>query len=223
MIVLLEKVLTAEQLVVARDLMSKGQFLDGRESAGEQARSQKNNLELKLTTSLRDALNNLVMGALIKHPTYLNAGLPHRIASPYYSCYREGMSYGDHVDDPIMGQGNQYRSDVAITIFLNAPEDYEGGDLCIDTTFGRQRIKGKAGDGIMYPASSRHQVEMITRGERLAAVTWMQSLIPEPDRRDLLYQLYLAKESLREQQADSETTQRVNHSYVNLVRMWSRL
>ena len=116
-----------------------------------------------------------------------------------------------------------YRSDVAITLFLNSPEEYEGGELAIHTSFGPQLVKLAAGEGVMYPASSLHEVKEVTRGERCVAVTWMQSLVTQADRRELLYQLYLAREHLRKAAPDAESTHRVDQSYVNLVRMWTRL
>jgi PKHD-type hydroxylase len=227
MLVTLESVLAPAQLVMARSLLADGEFADGRASAGEQARRHKRNEELVADAAAMSALNNLVMGALVRHPVYLNAGLPHRIAAPYYSRYGKGMHYGQHVDDPVMGQGpdptSRYRCDVAITIFLSDPADYDGGELVVHTSFGPQSIRLPAGHGVMYPASSLHEVTRVTRGERLAAVTWMQSLVPAAEQRELLYRLWQARETLRREQPDSAATQRVDQSYLNLVRMWSGL
>lgn len=223
MLYTLDNVLDQDRLQLAGDLMSTGRFESGKRSAGGMASSGKHNLELEITTAQRTRLDNLVMGALVRHPVYLHAGLPRKVSAPYYVLYRQGMRYDYHVDDPVMGQQDKYRADMAITLFLNAAADYEGGELEIETAYGTQRFCGEAGDGVMYPASSRHRVTEITRGERLVAVTWMQSLVPETERRDLLYQLYQAGESLRRDAPDSETTRRVHHSYCNLVRMWSVL
>ncbi|MGB5708011.1 MAG: Fe2+-dependent dioxygenase [Arenicellales bacterium] len=221
MLIIVPSVLNQEQLGASRQLLSEGTFIDGRLSAGEQARRHKNNQEFSADDKQTSALNNLVMGALISHPVYLNAGLPRRIAAPYYCRYLSGMAYGSHIDDPIMGQGDRYRCDIAITVFLNGPDEYQGGELEIETEFGSKRVKLEAGDAVMYPASSRHSVNEVASGERLVAVTWMQSLVRESDKRSLLYQLYLAKESLRKSDPDAEVTHRVDQSYVNLVRMWS--
>ncbi len=227
MLVTLPGVLDVPQLAMVRSLLESGAFHDGRGSAGEIARRQKHNEELVADAGTSEALNNLVMGALVRHAVYLNAGLPHRIAAPYYSRYRRGMRYGAHVDDPVMGQGpdprSRYRCDVAITLFLNEPTEYDGGELVIHTRFGPQRVKLPAGDGVMYPASSLHEVDEVTRGERLAAVTWMQSMVPEAERRELLYSLWEARETLRAEQPDAPATRQVDQSYLNLVRMWSRV
>ena len=223
MLIELESVLSADQLMAARQLLSEGSFVDGRASAGERARRHKFNQEFVANTEKTSQINNLVMGALVRHPVYLNAGLPYRIAAPFYSRYLNGMKYGSHIDDPIMGEGDRYRSDVAITIFLNSPDEYRGGELEIETEFGPQQVKMAAGNGVMYPASSRHQVKAVTEGERLVAITWMQSLVPESSKRHLLYQLYQARERLRQLDPDGEATHQVDQSYANLVRMWSRI
>ena len=227
MLVILENVLAPAQLTLVRSRLADGQFSDGRTSAGDIAQRNKFNEELVAGTDDMAMLHNLVMGALVRNPVYRNAGLPHRVATPYYSRYHAGMKYGLHVDDPVMGQGAdpsaRYRCDVAITIFLTGPEDYDGGELVVHTAFGEQSIKLPAGYGVMYPASSLHEVTEVTRGERLAAVTWMQSLVPDAEKRELLYRLWEARESLRIEQPDSAVTTRVDQSYVNLVRMWAKV
>ena len=147
--------------------------------------------------------------------------MPRKTATPYYARYMPGMTYGNHVDDPIMGQGELYRSDVSVTIFLNGPQDYAGGELCIQTPFGEQQVKLPAGDAVIYPSSSIHRVAEVTRGERLVAVSWIQSLVREPDRRALLHELNQAREVLLKERPDAPDTAQVNQSYINLVRMWS--
>jgi PKHD-type hydroxylase len=188
------------------------------------ARRVKHNDELALERSQLSELNNLVMGNLVKHPVYRSAAMPLKIAAPYYARYTKGMSYGVHVDDPVMGQGAElYRSDISVTIFLNSPEDYDGGELVIQTSFGEQQVKLPAGDAVIYPSSSLHRVAEVSHGERLVAVSWIQSLVREADRRALLHDMNLAREALLQEQPDTELTARVNHSYINLVRMWSEL
>jgi PKHD-type hydroxylase len=149
--------------------------------------------------------------------------MPLKVATPYYAHYTAGMSYGDHVDDPIMGDGEIYRTDVSVTIFLNAPDEYKGGELVIQTSFGEQQVKLTAGDAIIYPSSSRHRVAEVTEGERLVAVSWIQSLVRDPDKRALLHELNLARETLLNEKPDADETRQVNQSYINLVRMWSEV
>ncbi len=225
MLITLPAILVPERLTLVRKLLASGRFENGWSSAGEQARRHKHNEELVTGDERMSHLNNAVMGALVQHPVYLNAGLPHRVAVPYYSRYRPGMKYGPHVDDPVMGPDpkSRYRCDVAITVFLSEPDEYEGGELIVHTDFGHQSVKLSAGDGVMYPASSLHEVRPVTRGERLAAVTWLQSLVPVAERRELLYQLWLAREELRHNAPEAESTRRVDRSYLNLVRLWTRM
>jgi PKHD-type hydroxylase len=133
------------------------------------------------------------------------------------------MSYGTHVDDPVMGQGELYRSDLSVTVFLVNPDSYDGGELCIQTDFGEQQVKLTAGDAVLYPSSSIHRVAEVTRGERLVAVSWIQSLVRAPEQRALLHELNLAREALLQERPDAPETEQVNHSYINLVRMWSEV
>jgi PKHD-type hydroxylase len=134
------------------------------------------------------------------------------------------MTYGEHVDDPIMGStGPRFRSDVSMTIFLNPPETYDGGELAIRTPFGEQRVKLPAGDAVVYPSSSLHRVTEVSRGERLVALTWIQSYVRDPAQRELLYELNLAREHLLKSAPDDAATAYLDRSYANLVRMWSDL
>lgn len=222
MLVEIKNVLSKEQLTNVQSHLADGKFVDGKLSAGSAAIRVKNNQELAKDDKLVDYLNDLVMGSLVANKSYQAAVMPARIASPFYVRYQTGMQYGDHVDDPIMGSpGGHYRTDVSTTVFLNNPEDYEGGELIINASFGEHKVKLNAGDAITYPSSMLHRVAEVTSGERLVAVTWAQSLIRDPAQRELLYMLHKAKEKLlNERPQDSETAQ-VNTAYVNLVRMWS--
>ncbi len=226
MLNILPEVLDSQQLATVRQILDEGRFASGKASAGAHACRQKENEELVDTDAQMSRLNNLLMGALIQHPVYLNAGLPYRIAVPYYARYRRGMRYGPHVDDPVMGGPDpraRYRCDVAITVYLSGADEYAGGELVIQTDFGEQQVKRPAGDGVMYPASSVHEVLPVTEGERLVAVTWMQSMVPTPGHRDLLYQLWLAREEMRQSAPEADSTRRIDQSYVNLIRMWTQV
>lgn len=214
-------VLTTTHLATVRKLLAGARFVDGKLSAGAAAKPVKNNEELDRNAVQMEHLNNLVMGSLVQHPVYRRGALPLRVAAPYYARYQPGRSYGDHVDDPIMGtDGALYRSDIAITLFLNPPEDYTGGELVIHTAFGGHAVKLAAGDAVMYPASSLHHVREVTQGERLVAVTWLQSLVRDPAQRELLYQLNQARETLLQKSPGSPEATQVNTAYVNLIRMW---
>ena len=224
MLLHLKNVLTRDQLEGARALLREVKFQDGKASAGLAAARVKNNQEADRKAAVISKIDNLVMGALVRHPDYKAGALPLKVATPFYARYVPGMRYGDHVDDPIMGgEDGLYRTDVAITVFLNEPAEYDGGELTVNTAFGEQKIKLPAGDAVMYPASSLHRVAEVTRGERLVAVTWVQSMVRDPARRELLYMLNQARESLLRQSPESAEAAQVNTAYVNLFRMWSEL
>jgi PKHD-type hydroxylase len=223
MLTYVKGVLNTAQLGAAGNLLAAGSFADGGHSAGMAARRVKHNEELSLDDAHLTELNQLVMGCLVKHPVYRSAAMPLKVATPYYARYTQGMAYGEHVDDPVMGEGQLYRSDISVTIFLNDPADYDGGELVITTAFGDQAVKLDAGDAVLYPASTAHRINEVTRGERLVAVSWIQSMIRNAEQRALLHELNQAREVLLREQPDAEATHRVNQSYINLVRMWSEV
>jgi len=224
MLITIPNLLDEQRLDFIQQTLEKSNFVDGTLSAGMAAKRVKNNEELAASEQQMQQLNNLVMGSLVQHNEFKAAAIPLRVAAPYYARYSKGMTYGDHVDDPIMGSaGQQYRSDVSTTVFLNEPAEYEGGELVISTSFGEQKIKLSAGSAVVYPSSSLHHVAEVTKGTRLVAVTWAQSMIREPAKRELLYTLNQARESLLKQRPDDEETKKIDVSYVNLFRMWSEL
>ncbi len=223
MLLRIPAVLDGKQLQTVQQLLAHAPFVDGKLSAGLAAKRVKHNEEVAQEAGQLKQLNDIVMGSLVSNSVYRNGALPHRVAAPFYARYTAAMGYGDHVDDPVMGPGPRYRSDIAITIFLSDPQSYEGGELVIHTAFGDRDIKLAAGDAIMYPASSLHRVAEVTRGERLVAITWVQSLVRDAAKRELLYELNLAREKLLQTLPEAEETARVNTAYVNLVRMWAEL
>ena len=217
-------VLNPAQIEEVQRLLAEAPFRDGKYSAGREARPVKENEEMVQEDTRYARLNEIVMRALVNHPLFQQAALPLRVASPFYARYRPGMQYGDHVDDPVMGPiTGRYRSDVSTTVFLNAPEDYAGGELVIRTSYGEARFKGEAGSAVVYPSHSLHRVAPVTEGERLVAVTWTQSLVRDAARRELLFELGQARDALLEKAPRDEATARVSHSYVNLLRMWAEL
>lgn len=224
MLITIPEVLNKEELAVVRDFIAEADFVDGKLSAGSEAIDVKNNLEIRTSDQHMSQLNNLVMGKLVKHPVYLNAAMPAKIAAPFYARYTQGMQYGKHIDDPIMGPaGQRYRTDLSITVFLNPPEDYDGGELVVQTAFGEQRVKLEAGDAVMYPSGSTHCVTEVTRGERVVAVTWLQSMVRDSSQRELLYRLSQARDILLDKSKGAKETELVSNTYINLVRMWSEV
>ena len=222
MLLTIKNVLTENQLKVIRTLLANADFTDGKLSAGKEASTVKNNTELSPNSQLHEQLNQMLMPSLLQNPDYKASTFPLKVATPFYARYTAGMDYGFHVDDPVMGplQG-RYRSDISTTVFLN--EGYEGGELVIKTAFGEQSIKLKAGDAVVYPSTSMHKVNPVTKGERLVAVTWAQSMIKDSAKRELLYELGQARETLLENRKDSPETSQVSNVYANLVRRWSEV
>ena len=224
MLIEIPALLSKKKLTEIQDILAQADFIDGKLSAGMAAQRVKNNSELSSDARVMERLNALVMGTLVQHPIFQTAALPHRVAAPFYARYQQGQTYGEHIDDPVMGPpGQRYRSDISCTVFLNAPSDYAGGELQIKTQYGPQTVKLDAGSAILYPSYSLHQVNPVTSGTRLVAVTWIQSMIRQAERRELLYELSQAREKLLREQPDAEVTHQVDHSYVNLIRMWSEI
>jgi PKHD-type hydroxylase len=224
MLLTLSGVLKRDEVALAREWLAGVTFVDGKASAGAAARRVKRNLEAERGAAELERFDEMVMGGLSRHPVYRGGALPLHAATPLYIRYAAGMDYGEHLDDPIMGSGGvMYRSDVAVTVFLSAPEEYDGGELVIRGAQAEQRIKLPAGDAVLYPAGTLHHVRPVTRGERLVAVTWVQSVVRDPARRELLYGLNLAREKLLASAPGAEETAQVNAAYMNLIRMWSDL
>jgi PKHD-type hydroxylase len=224
MLLTIPELLNQAQIEKIRHLLQDAQFVDGRLSAGFAAAKVKNNLEMQPEPERMRLLIRITMASLGHNETFRFGVLPHRVADPMFARYDPGMTYGDHVDDPIMGaNGPRFRADVSMTIFLNAPETYDGGELVVRTSFGEQRVKLPAGHAVVYPSSSLHQVARVTRGERLVALTWVQSYVRDPARRELLYELNVARERLLRDAPGAETTSYVDRSYANLLRMWAEV
>lgn len=224
MLLTIPNLLNTAQLDKIHALLAEAEFIDGRLSAGFAAAKVKHNQEMRQDPQRMQVLIRIIMASLGHHETFRFGVLPHRVADPIFARYQPGMTYGDHVDDPIMGSsGPRFRTDVSMTLFLNPPRAYDGGELVIRTSFGERKVKLSAGDAVVYPSSSLHQVAPVSRGERLVALTWIQSYVRDPARRELLYELNQARETLLKQAPEARHTAQVDRSYANLVRMWSEL
>lgn len=212
------------QLEKIHEVLKDASFVDGRRTAGFAAARVKSNLEVQLHPDRMKLLIRVIMASLGHSETFRFGALPHRVADPIIARYEPDMAYGDHVDDPIMGNtGPRFRTDVSMTLFLNPPTAYDGGELVVRTSFGEKQVKLGAGDAVCYPSSSLHRVTPVTRGERLVALTWIQSYVRDAAQRELLYELNLAREPLLKQAPEAEITGYVDKSYANLLRMWADL
>ncbi|MCK4709049.1 MAG: Fe2+-dependent dioxygenase [Gammaproteobacteria bacterium] len=220
MLASIDHLISAQNLTRIKQLLEDSPFLDGKLSAGMIAKGVKNNEEMNPQSNHFKELNELVMSNLVRHPKYKAVAWPKRVAAPFYARYEPGMEYGEHVDDPIMGQGDIYRTDVSTTIFLSEPDEYEGGELVIKDTYGERSIKLAAGSAVIYPSHSRHYVAPVTKGVRYVAVTWAQSTVRDPSKREMLYELNQAREILYKELPDSEATRKISATFNNLVRSW---
>lgn len=222
MLITLPGVLDADTLQRVRELLAGVPFVDGRASAGGDARRVKNNEEVDPADQRVATLNRLVLLPLYRHPAFQAAAMPRRLSGAFFARYQPGMQYGSHVDDPVMGpEGGRYRSDVSMTVFLNPSDRYDGGELVIETEYGEQRVKLEAGDAVIYPSSSLHRVDPVTRGERMVAVAWAESMVREPERRRLLFELQQIEEQLRASDPDADVTRKTGRVRANLMRMWA--
>ena len=223
MLLQIPDLLNSAQLNKLHELLAGARFVDGRLTAGMAASKVKDNQELAPEPELLQRLYRIVMASVGHNARFRSAALPVKVADFIFARYQPGMRYGDHVDDPIMGQGPRFRNDVSMTIFLNDPDSYDGGELVIRTPFGEQQVKLPAGHAVVYPSASVHRVAEVTRGERLVALTWIQSFVRDAARRELLFELDQAREHLLRSEPDSDVTKNIDRSYVNLLRMWAEV
>ncbi|NOZ11925.1 MAG: Fe2+-dependent dioxygenase [Gammaproteobacteria bacterium] len=214
-------ILNKKELGFISRILDQGEFEDGRLTAGKVAARVKNNLQFKKTDDNRKHLNNTVIKALNGSDVFRSAVLPKRIHRPLFGRYESGMEYGYHVDAALMDKPNTLRTDVSVTVFLNDPGDYDGGELTIDSSLGEQKIKLPAGYAFAYPSSTLHRVAPVTRGVRLVAVTWAHSYIRDPAQREILFDLRRVCLGLTALHADSDEAGLANKTHTNLLRMWA--
>jgi PKHD-type hydroxylase len=228
MLLQIPQVLDASALRQAREMLAAAAWVDGRATAGPQAAQAKRNQQLDPATPAAQALRALVLQALDGHALFFSAALPKRVLPPQFNRYSgETNHYGDHVDQAIRygGQGSEpglrIRTDLSCTLFLSDPTNYDGGELVIEHSFGPQRVKLAAGDLVLYPGTSVHRVEPVTRGARLAAFFWIESMVRRDDQRQLLFDMDMALMRLRGTHGESPETVRLTGTYHNLLRMWA--
>jgi len=216
-------ILDREQLRQLRAALDAADWTDGRETVGAQGAQVKRNRQLPDASPLRRQLGEVVLAALAKSPLYHAATLPLRTLPPRFNRYEGGGEYGMHVDGSVMAlpNGEQLRSDISCTLFLSDPGDYDGGELIVSDTYGEHEVKLPAGDAIIYPSSSLHRVQPVTRGVRVAAFFWVQSLVRDDSRRRLLYELDATIQRLVATRADRDAVLQLTGTYHNLLRQWA--
>jgi PKHD-type hydroxylase len=223
MILCIADVIPAADLATIRGALGKAAFQEGRKTAGWHASNVKKNEQADPAAKATRDIGDRVATALRANPVF-SAGVQPRTIRPFLlSRYGEGMEYGPHVDDAIMGTDSRVRSDVSVTVFLNGPDEYDGGELVIESAGGEQAFKLPAGHAIAYPSTTLHRVEKVTRGTRLVAVTWVQSLVRSADDREILFDLDQARRALFAQQGKTHEFDLIAKSYANLLRKWSEV
>jgi PKHD-type hydroxylase len=223
MILLVANVLSETELQESKSVLASASFVSGRETAGWHAALVKHNVQADPESPAVRALQMRIDSVLRSNALFELAARPRAIAPLLFSRYTSGMAYGSHVDDAVMGREARLRSDVSLTLFLSAPEEYEGGELVIESSAGEQSYKPQAGSLVLYPSSSLHRVEPVRRGTRLAAVSWVQSLVRDPAQRELLFTLDTARRSLFEREGKSQEFDQISLCLANLMRMWVEL
>lgn len=224
MLLKISEVLTKAQVQEAKQIMLAADWTDGRVTAGYQSGKAKNNLQLPEDSEAARQLGDIILAALAKNSLFMSAALPLKIFPPLFNCYQNGQSFGVHVDNAIRqvpGAPVKVRTDISMTLFISEPEEYEGGELIIEDTYGTQKVKLPAGDMVLYPSTSLHRVTPVTQGRRLASFFWLQSMISSDERRSLLFDMDMAIQSLRNALDDSPEIVQLTGVYHNLIRQWA--
>jgi PKHD-type hydroxylase len=225
MLITIENVLSKDEVRQFRTQLDSAEWLDGARTAGTLAQHVKSNLQIGEDTEVAVSLGNHILRKLGNHPTFISAALPRKIYPPKFNRYAHGGAYGLHVDSavmPIPGTRDSVRSDMAATLFLSEPDEYEGGELEIETAFGAQSVKLGAGDMVLYPASSLHRVTPVAQGARVASFFWIESLVGDDAERAMLFDLDQAIQALGATlDAQDPRLLRLTGIYHNLLRRWA--
>jgi PKHD-type hydroxylase len=224
MLLRIPSVLTAEQIARCRHALATAEWVDGRASAGHQSSQVKHNRQVPESHPVARELGDLILGALETNPLFLSAALPLKVVPPLFNRYEGGGTYGTHIDGAIWqisGTPHRVRTDLSATLFLTPPEDYDGGELTVEDTYGPHRIKLPPGDMILYPGTSLHHVTPVTRGVRISAFFWIQSMVRDDAQRTLLFDLDMAIQQLRGAVSEQGPAVQLTNVYHNLLRQWA--
>jgi PKHD-type hydroxylase len=224
MILEIPNVLNAGQLAEARRALDAAEWVDGRVSAGHQGAQVKDNLQIPAAHPAARQIGEMILKALAQNPLFVSAALPHHILPPMFNRYTGGQQFGTHVDGAIRvvpGTNHRLRTDLSCTLFFAGPEEYDGGELVIEDTYGTKRVKLPAGHLILYPSTSLHQVTPVTRGARLCSFFWLQSLVRDNGRRALLFDMDVAIQRIAIDQPGHAGVVQLTGVYHNLLRQWA--
>jgi len=223
-IIPIPQVLTTEQVREARTLLDAAEWIDGKVTAGHQSARVKHNQQIPEDSPAAQKLGDMILAALERNPRFISAALPLKVFPPLFNRYSGGQSFGLHVDNAVRlvrGTPQRVRTDLSATLFLSEPTDYEGGELVIEDTYGAHAVKLPAGHMVLYPASSLHKVNAVTRGARTASFFWIQSMVREDAQRALLFDMDTAIQRLAQDMADHPAVIQLTGVYHNLLRTWA--
>jgi len=226
MLLAIPDLLTAEQVLQARQILDNAQWIDGRVTAGHQSTRTKDNLQLPENHPAAAQLGEMILEALGQNALFISAALPQRVFPPLFNRYQGGQSFGTHVDNSIRqitGTPHRIRTDLSATLFFTSPDEYDGGELIVEDTYGTHSVKLPAGHMILYPATSLHNVRPITRGARVASFFWIQSMVRDDGQRALLFDLDMAIQRLNRDVPDHPSAVQFTGVYHNLLRQWAEV
>jgi PKHD-type hydroxylase len=226
MLLAIPDLLTAEEVASARALLDGAEWIDGRVTAGPQSARAKNNQQLPEGSAVAESIGDLILTALQRNALFVSAALPLRVFPPLFNRYQGGHTFGNHVDNAIRqigSTGHRIRTDLSATLFLTEPDEYEGGELTVEDTYGVHKVKRPAGDMVLYPSSSLHSVSPVTRGARVASFFWIQSMIRDDGRRTLLFDLDVSIQQLSRDVPAHPSVVQLTGVYHNLLRQWSEM
>jgi PKHD-type hydroxylase len=224
MLIPIPNILNAGQVAQARDTLDQTSWIDGRATAGHQSARAKDNMQLPEDSPAARQLGEVILGALGQNPLFIAAALPLQVFPPLFNRYSGGQSFGVHVDNAIRqvsGTGHRVRTDLSATLFLAGPDEYDGGELLVEDTYGSHAVKLPAGHMILYPATSLHRVSPVTRGVRLASFFWIQSMVRDDGQRTILFDLDTAIQRLNADHAGHPSAVQMTGVYHNLLRQWA--
>lgn len=226
MLITIPGVLSADQVKHARQTLDQAEWIDGKATAGYQSARTKDNQQVPENHPAARSLGDMIVKELGRNPLFLSAALPAKIFPPLFNRYQGGQSFGTHVDNAIRqvaGTPHRIRTDLSATLFLSAPDEYEGGELTIEDTYGVHQIKLPAGQMILYPASSLHHVRPVTKGARISSFFWIQSLVRDDGKRTILYDLDLGIQRVSRDFPDHPSGVQLTGVYNNLLRQWAEV
>ena len=218
-------VLSPQEVDDFRAQLQQADWVDGRATTGDQGALVKKNQQVDTRSPLYGELQNLVLAALNRSSLFFAAALPKTLSSPLFNRYQQSETYGFHVDGAVrsQAQGGWMRTDLSATLFLSAPESYDGGELVVNDTYGQHTVKLPAGDLVLYPSSSLHCVMPVTQGVRVASFLWIQSMIRDDKRRSMLFELDRNIQTLKSRHGESDEVLSLLNLYHNLLREWSEI